>query len=246
MNPVTNKDKIYRNSLYLILGLSLFELLLHLYTNAFASYGYFRDELYYTACSNHLAAGYVDQPPLSIYLLFISIKIFGKSLFALRLLPAIAAASVAFITGLITRKLSGSYTAIALACLAVSLAPIFLGTGTIYSMNIFDWLFWVLAYYIVILIIQAPKTGNQNNNKLWIWLGIILGLGLLNKIDLLWFGFALLMGLILTPQRKYLKTIWPYLAGIIAFVIFSPYIIWNITHNYATLEFIHRASSLKY
>jgi hypothetical protein len=246
MDSITSKEKFNRNSLYLILGFSLFELLLHLYTNAFAGYGYFRDELYYTACSNHPAAGYVDQPPLSAYILFISIKVFGKSLFALRFLPAIVSAITVFIIGLITRKLNGRYTAITLACIAVALAPIFLGTGTFYSMNIFDWLFWALAYYIVILIINSFQTGTEVDKKLWIWLGIVLGLGLLNKISLLWFGAGLLIGLILTPQRKYLRTPWPYFAGIIAFVIFSPYIIWNITHNFATLEFIHNASALKY
>jgi hypothetical protein len=243
MNPKPGGEKLQRSTLYLILGFSLFELLLHLYANAFASYGYFRDELYYTACSNHLAAGYVDQPPLSIYLLFISIKLFGKSLFALRLLPAFTAAAVVFFSGLITRRLKGGYLAIILACTAVALTPEFLVTATIYSMNTFDWLFWILAFYIVILLIQSPE---EENKKLWLLFGIELGLGLLNKIDILWLGFSLLVGLILSPQRVMLKTIWPYIAGIIAFVIFSPYIIWNFTHNFATLEFIHRASSIKY
>lgn len=246
MDSVISEEKFSRNSLYLILGFSLFELLLHLYTNAFAGYGYFRDELYYTACSNHLAAGYVDQPPFSAFILFLSIKIFGKAIFALRLLPAIVSAVIVFFTGLITRRLNGRYTAITLACIAVALAPIFLGTGTFYSMNIFDWLFWVLAYYIVILIINSSQKGTEVDKKLWLLLGIALGLGLLNKISLLWFGAGLLAGLIFTPHRKYLKTPWPYFAGIIAFAIFSPYIIWNITHNFATLEFIHNASSLKY
>ena len=245
MTPTKNEDRIRHNSLYLILGFSLFELLLHLYTNAFASYGYFRDELYYAACSNHLAAGYVDHPPLSIYILFLSINIFGKSLFALRLMPAITSAFVVFLTGIVTRRLGGGYLAITLSCIAVALIPEFLATSSIYSMNTFDWLFWILSFYIIILIIQSPQSGTQSN-KLWIWLGIVMGLGLLNKIDILWFGAGLLAGLILTPQRKHLKTVWPYLAGVIAFIIFSPYIIWNITHNYATLEFIHNASVMKY
>jgi hypothetical protein len=245
MIPIKNEGNIQSKSLYLIIGFSLFELLLHFYTNAFASYGYFRDELYYAACSNHLASGYVDHPPLSIYILFISVQLFGKSLFALRLLPAITSAIVVFITGITTRRLGGGYLAITLSCIAVALIPEFLATSSIYSMNTFDWLFWILLFYIVILIVQSPESGTQSN-KLWVWLGIVMGLGLLNKIDILWFGAGLLAGLILTPQRNYLKTIWPYLAGVIAFIIFSPYIIWNITHSYATLEFIHNASTMKY
>ncbi len=247
MDVIKDNENFGRNSLYLISAFAFFELLIHLYTNAFASYGYFRDELYYIACSNHLAAGYVDQPPLSSYLLFISIKLFGDSIFALRLFPAIASSFTVFITGLMVHKLNGGYFAITAACVSLALAPQFLGTNTIYSMNTFDWLFWSLAAYLVILIVRSDHSGGSKaTQKLWIWLGVVLGLGLLNKIDLLWFGAGLFVGLILTPQRKYFKTLQPYFAGIIALVLFIPYVVWNITHNFATLEFIHRAATIKY
>jgi len=247
MDLSKKNENFGRNSLYLISAFAFFELLIHLYTNAFASYGYFRDELYYIACSNHLAAGYVDQPPLSSYILFISIKLFGDSIFALRLFPAIASSFTVFITGLMVRKLNGGYFAITAACISLSLAPQFLGTNTYYSMNTFDWLFWSLAAYLVILIVRSDDSaGSKETQKLWIWLGLVLGLGLLNKIDLLWFGAGLFVGLILTPQRKYFKTIQPYVAGIIALVLFMPYVVWNSTHNFATLEFMHRAATIKY
>ena len=235
-----NDKRFHKKSLYIILSFSLFELLIHLYTNAFAGYGYFRDELYYIACSRHLAAGYVDQPPLASFLLFISIKLFGNSIFAIRLLPAFVSSITVFITGLIVRKLNGGYFAIVLACISILLAPLFLGMNSIYSMNCFDWLFWSLAAFMVIKIIIEGK------NSLWIWLGIVLGFGLLNKIDLLWFGAGLLIGLIFTKERKFLNSRWIYLAGIIAFIMFSPYIIWNFTHQFATLEFMRRAAEIKY
>ncbi len=236
----TNDDKFARNSLYIILGFSIFELLLHLYTNSFAGYGYFRDELYYIACSRHLAAGYVDQPPLASYILFLSIKLFGDSIFAIRLLPAIASAITIFITGLMIRKLNGGYLAIILGCVSISLSPLFLGMNSIYSMNSFDWLFWALAAYLVI------KIHKERKNILWIWLGIVLGFGLLNKIDLLWFGAGLFIGLLLTSERKIFTTKWVYLTGIIAFIMFIPYIVWNFTHQFATLEFMRRAATIKY
>jgi len=229
-----------KNSFRIIIGFSLFVLVLHLFSNAFAHYGIYRDELYYIACSKHLAAGYVDQPPLSSFILFGVLHFLGDSILAIRLLPAIVSALTVFITGLIVRKLKGKLYAITIACLSVALAPEFLGTGTIYSMNSFDWLFWILAFYVVILIITS------GNKKLWLWLGLILGFGLLNKIDILWFGVGLFGGLLLTPYRKHLKTIWPYITGAIALILFSPYIYWNITHDFATLQFIHNASTLKY
>ena len=238
-------DRTARHSTQIILAFALAEVLLHFYANTFAHYGYFRDELYYIACSRHLAAGYVDQPPLASFILFFSIKLFGDSIFAIRLLPALASGVTIYLAGLITRKLGGGLFAVTLACLSLAIAPEFLGTNGIYSMNGFDWLFWSLGAYIVLLIIQSEKP-DVRTNRLWLLLGVVLGFGLLNKIDILWFGFSLFIGLLLTPHRKSLGTIWPYVAGMIAFVVFSPYIVWNITHNFATLEFIHNASTIKY
>ena len=54
------------------------------------------------------------------------------------------------------------------------------------------------------------------------------------------------MALLVTKQRKQLLTKWPYLAGIIAFILFTPFIIWNITHDMAHLEFMRNATIYKY
>ena len=224
----------------LIAGLSFLKLAIHLGTNAFTSYGIFRDELYYIACSNRLALGYVDHPPLSIYLLSLSRQIFGESLFAIRLLPAFAAAFTVFVTGLFVRKIGGGKSAVILAALAVMLAPIQLGMNTVYSMNCFDIILWALLAYTVVLIIE------KNKPKWWIVLGILMGLGLLNKIGMLWFGFGFFLGLLLTKARRYLLTIWPWIAGALAFLIFSPFIIWNVQHDFAHLEFIRNARMFKY
>ena len=78
----------------LLVLLALVKFLLHAATNLAGGYGYFRDEFYYIACSDNLAWGYVDHPPWSIAILWISRFLFGDSLFAIRLLPAIAGAAV--------------------------------------------------------------------------------------------------------------------------------------------------------
>ncbi len=131
-----------------------------------------------------------------------------------------------------------------LACLSVAIAPEFLGANATFSMNTFDWMSWALAAYIVVQIIDAEKS--VQTVSLWVLLGVVMGFGLLNKIDILWFGFGLLIGMVFSEHRRRLKTIWPYVSGAIAFLLFSPYIIWNATHNFATLEFIHNASAIKY
>ena len=111
----------------ILIYLALFKLLIHVFTNMAGGYGYFRDEFYYIACSEHLDLGYVDQPPLSIFILAISRWILGDSLVALRFLPAVAGALMVFLTGLMVRELGGGRFAQSLAALAVIVAPTYLG-----------------------------------------------------------------------------------------------------------------------
>lgn len=224
---------------YILLYLALIKLVIHFISNGFFNYGYFRDELYYLACSDHLAWGYVDQPPLSIFLLAISRLLFGDSIFALRLFPALAGAVTVFVTGLTVRQLGGGKFAQVLAAVAVIASSAFLSFNTFFSMNAFDILFWVLGFYFIILILKQEK------KKKWLWLGLIIGLGLLNKISLIWFIAGFIMGLLLTPHRKKILTTGPWLAALTVAVLFLPHIIWQIINGFPTLEFIRNATTEK-
>ena len=236
----TSIRSLVQNSTFVIIFFALVKVLIHLYTNGFASYGIFRDEFYYVACSNRLDLGYVDHPPFSIYVLAASRFLFGESLFALRLLPALTGGILVLVTGFLTRRLGGSTFAVSLSCIAVIAAGLILGMFTIYSMNYLDYLFWILAAYVVVLLLEHQEP------RYWIWLGIVLGLGLLNKTGVLWLCAGVFFGIIFTPLRSSLKTKWPYIMALVAFVLFLPYVIWNVSHNFAHLEFIGNATERKY
>src|SRR6185295_17569324 len=92
-----------RDGLWIAWLLALFAVLTQVFTNA--HYGYFRDELYYLAASDHLAFGYVDFAPLIAVLTHISRVILGSSLHAIRFLPALAFGAEIVLTGLITQEL---------------------------------------------------------------------------------------------------------------------------------------------
>ena len=224
----------------LLCCLGLAKLFIHLATNLAGGYGYFRDELYYIACSDHVAWGYVDQPPFSIAALWLSRLLFGDSLFGLRLFPALAGAIVVVLAGLMTRELGGKRFAQILASCSVIVAPLTLGTNSYFSMNSLDVLFWTLAFYTIILIMK------NDGQKQWIFLGLVLGFGLLNKISVLWLGAGLAVGLFLTHNRKLLLAPRVWLAAAIAFFIFLPYIIWQAANGFPTLEFVKNATGNKY
>jgi 4-amino-4-deoxy-L-arabinose transferase-like glycosyltransferase len=155
----------------------------------------------------------------------------GDSTVALRFFPAVAGALVVVLAALMARELGGGRFAQGLAALAALVAPNFLVMGTFISMDAFDQLFWVSAAFVLLLILK------QDRPRLWLLFGLIAGLGVLTKITMLYFGFAVLDALLLTSSRKNLLTPWPWLGGAIALVFLLPYVIWQIAHSWPTLEF---------
>lgn len=220
-------------------GIALGIFLLHVGVNATGAYGFFRDELYYLACSDHLAWGYVDQPPFSLFVLKVSRMLFGDSLVAVRLIPAFLHAGVIFFTARITKEMGGNRMAILLSCLAMATAPVLVAMMSFYSMNAIDIFIWTLVFFFMLKIQKENKTIN------WIALGIVLGIGLLNKISVLFLGAGIFVSLLIT-SREVFKTKGPYITGLIAFALFLPYVVWNAANEWAHLEFIHNASSGKY
>ena len=210
--------------------IALVKLAVHLVWNR--GYGYFRDELYYLACAEHLDWGYVDQPPLVAVIAWASRAGMGDSLSALRFRPAVAGAGKVFLAGLIARELGGGRFAQALAALAVLIAPVYLGIDNFLSMNAFEPLFWMGCAWLQIRIL---KTGNT---QLWIWFGLLAGLGLMNKHSMVFFGFGAVVGLLLTAERRLLATRWLWVGGAVALLIFLPNLIWQAQQDWATFELL--------
>jgi len=193
-------------------------------------YGYFRDELYFLACGDHLAWGYVDFAPLVALLARVSRATLGDSLHAIRLLPALAQGCEIVVTGLITRALGGKRFAVFLACLCVLLAPVILNNATRLSMNPFEPLFWMGCVYVLVRVIESDQP------RLLVWCGVMLGLGLENKHSTAFFFVSMAAGLLATPARRLILTKWFWIAGAIALLIFLPNLWWQISHHFPTLE----------
>lgn len=216
----------------LLVGAALARVGLNLLSSGPLAYGYLSDELYYLDCADHLAWGYVDHPPLSIATLLIARAALGDSLFAIHFVPMLLGAITILLAGLFARELGGRRVAQGLAGLATAMCPTYLGISGMYSMNAFECTFWALAGLILARII------NTENRKLWLYLGVLLGLGLLNKLSMSWLGLGLGVGLVLTPQRRWLATAWPWAAAAISFLLFIPHLVWQLQHDWPTLQFM--------
>ncbi len=210
--------------------LAAFKLLLHL--AASGVYGLFIDELYFLACGEHLDWGYVDMPPLTAFQAWLARALFGDSMLAIRLFPALAGAGLVLLTGKIARELGGGRFAQGLAALAVVVAPIYLFFDSYISMNSIEPVIWTACALVVVRMI---KTGNT---RLWPWFGVLAGVGMENKHTMLLFSFAVVAGLLLTAERRLLRNRWLVLGGVIALVLFLPNLIWMIRHHFPMLELL--------
>ncbi|HET7034261.1 MAG TPA: glycosyltransferase family 39 protein [Thermomicrobiaceae bacterium] len=225
-----------RSSTALLILLALVDFAGHLAVAG--NYGYFRDELYFLAAGRHLAFGYVDFPPLIALLGRLMQVSAGDNLFAIHVIPALAGALLVVVTGLMAREFDGGYLAQGLAALGSMVALVLMATASIFSMDVLDELWWALAAYLVIRLIRRDEP------RLWLLVGLVCGIGLTTKLTMLFFGFALTLGLALSPSRRYFRSRWLYLGGLIAAAFLLPYILWNARHAWPTWEFWHHYGGL--
>ncbi|MBZ5536477.1 MAG: glycosyltransferase family 39 protein [Acidobacteriia bacterium] len=212
----------------LVIALCAAKLLLHLFTSV-RHYGYFRDELYYLDLARHLDWGYVDCAPLVGLYARIALWM-GGSLAALRILPALAGTALVALSILIARELGAGRFAQFLTGLAVLLCPGVLAMDSLLTMNAFEPLFWMGC---VLVVARILRTGDS---RLWVWFGVLAGLGLENKHSTLFFGFAVTVALLATRHRRELLKPWLWIAGAIAIALFLPNVIWQVRHHFPTLE----------
>lgn len=195
-------------------------------------YGYHRDELYFVAATDHLAWGYVDQPPLTIWIAWLAQTVAPGSLFVLRIAPALAIGAVVAIAALIAARFGGGQKAIVGAAGAVAASGIFLAVGHLLSTTTFDILIWSILLYLLVRILGG------DDQRLWLVFGAVAGLGLLNKHLVLFLLFGVLVGLLSSPQRRLLRSPWPWLGGAIAVLIWSPNLLWQIRNDWPTIEML--------
>jgi len=169
----------------LVIALAYF--LLHLMTSR---YRYFRDALYYLACSEHLDWGYVDHPPLIALIGWVTRYTLGASLPALIFWPALAGAGRILLSAALARALGAQHFGIAFVAIVTSLVPVWFATDHQFAMNAFEPLFWLGCALVLVRMIQTE------NPKLWIAFGILAGLGTENKYSMAVFAFALLAGIL--------------------------------------------------
>jgi len=136
------------------------------------------------------------------------------------------------LAALITREFGGRRFAVVLTAVAVLIAPIYLSNGSLLTTNSLEPVFWMGCVYFAILAIQREP-------RYWLLFGVSAGLGLEEKYSIAIFGLAIVIGLLLTEHRRLFLNKWFWLAGLFAFLLFLPNLVWNIRNHWPFWELMH-------
>jgi hypothetical protein len=235
---------MYQNRRSTYAGFILIFVTIKVVLNLFAMphFGFHRDELLYLALGDHMDWGFKEVPPVVAVFGKLSTIIFGNSVFAARVFCTIFSGLIIWFTGLITVELGGRKFAVALACLAMIFSPAFVASDYLLQPVIFDQFWWVLTAYLVV------KYINSSSPKYLYFIGIAIGLGLLTKYTMGFFTIALIIGLLVTKQRRILFNKHILGAAAIALLLFLPNVIWQFHHGLPVITHMKtlRATQLDY
>jgi hypothetical protein len=211
----------------LLAVLAFFKLALHFLTST--NYELHRDTYLFLALGDHLDWGYVSVPPGIAFFARLTHILFGDSVFAAGIFPALIGALSVILIGLIVKSLGGKIWAIAIACTAFIVSPAFLRSNSLFQPVSFDQFFWLLATFLAIKLLQT------RNPKLWLPLGAVCGLAFLNKYAIAFLVCAFLVSFLLTPDRQLLSSKYFVLGLLAGFLIILPNLLWQMNHNWPVL-----------
>ncbi len=202
----------------------------HVVAGFVTPYEYHRDELLYFSMGTHLRLFEMDFPPFIALLSEALRHTIGVSVPAYRILPALFGVGVMLLAVLIARELGGGRWAQALTALVVLFNPLYLRSASLFQPVVIDQLWWLLGIW-ALLRLEATE-----DERWWLVLGVAGGLGLLSKFSILFFGLAVLIGLLISSRRKAFLGPWPWVALGIALLVGSPSIVGQIRLGYPVIE----------
>ncbi len=221
-----------KNANLAVLFLALVSIMIHLLV--VNNLEYHRDELLYFSLGLHPATGYASVPPLIGWIAWFMENIFGVSVFAVRLFPALLSGIMVLLTASIARELGGSEYASFLSALGLSVSIFFMRSFGLFQPVHIEIFLWTLCIYIII------KYINSSSDKYLIYFGIVAGLALLNKYlaGLLFAGLLLVVPF--TDHRTIFRKSKFWIAMGAALVIFLPNLIWQASHGFPVFHHINQ------
>jgi Dolichyl-phosphate-mannose-protein mannosyltransferase len=195
-----------------------------------ARYGYVRDELYFLSAGQHLAFGYVDQPPLTPLLARLGAALTGNTLAGFRVLPALALGALVVMTAMMSGRLGAGRTGQVLAALAAATCGEYLGAMHELTTTTPDFVFWAATLLLVMKLLASQDP------RWWVAIGGCAGLASEAKWNIAFLLAALAAGFALTDARRLLRSRYLLIGALIAAALAAPDLIWQAAHGWPGLE----------
>ncbi|MGD0649989.1 MAG: glycosyltransferase family 39 protein [Verrucomicrobiia bacterium] len=205
------------------------------------------EEAYYWTYLQHPALSYYDHPPMVAWVIALGTALLGDTELGVRLGTIILSLGSCWLIFLTGRIWFGRQAALWAAFL-FAILPIFVGTGTLAFPDGPLIFFWLLTLYLVSKAIHArgvaprpfagANAGRTRRTLYWLLAGLAFGLALLSKYTAVMLGPSLALFLLFSREhRVWLRRAQPWIALIIALLVFAPVIIWNAQHDWASFRF---------
>ncbi len=231
MNKNRSITSLFSNDIAILVLLALARVLLQVFTNG--QYGFHQDELVtMDIATRGLAWGYVAWPPLTPFLARLALALYGPSLIGLRSFAVLAEGTVMLLTGLMVRDLGGRRWAQILAAVAVTTTPNAIVEGGLFQYETFDYLCWVLLAFMVIRLLTTEHP------PCWLGIGAAIGLGMMTKYTIAVSAAGLIVGVLATRNRRYLKSPWLWGGALLALLIWLPNLVWQFQNHWISLDFL--------
>ena len=213
----------------LALALAAIPFVLHLL--AANRYGFFRDELYFIVCGRHPALGYVDQPPLAP-LLAAGSQLFGRSLWLLRLIPAIFQVGAVVTACALARLLGGGRTAQVFSGLCAGLSPLLLAMAGLLETTSLEPFFWTVVAYAMLRAVL------RDSPSWFVVAGAVAGVALQAKYTLAFLLVAMMAGLIIAGPRDVFARRRFWLGAMVTLTLAGPNLWWQSSHGWPFWELL--------
>ena len=221
-------SQIFQKKEYIVISIFvLIKLIIHIIININA--GFDCDEIMHIESGNHLAWGYMSIQPLVGFLAWIQNIFNSESVFVHHLFSHIASVLIVLFSGLTVKKLGGSWKAILLALTCILVAPGFTMSHHLFTPLVFEQLFWLLSFYVLISYCQ------QNQPKYLLYLAVFLALGFMSKISILILIAGFGISILIYRRDLFNKKI-SWLSLIVFLLIILPNIIWQYQHQFPSIN----------
>lgn len=213
--------------LFIIASLAVANIIFHL---ILPEYGYHRDEMYYVTIADGFSFSNLDMPPGSPLYLKFFLMLFGHSIKIVHLAASVCCSLVIIFGCLIAKAIGGKRYAMVLAGTFLFWSGLVI-FGSLYLYDDVSFVLWAAVFYLIV------KMLNGSDQRLWLAVGLLLGIGMLTKLTILFLGLTIFLSLWLIRERVWFKQPWVWLGATVALLCSLPYIFWQWTHGWYFLAY---------